>query len=332
MVYTLYVVVLSTSEEKSNTNDQGCWKKTGRTLRLARRGRMPRGAWKGGEALHDVTADPPAAHREMSDTVSPHPAAAAGGAGGGTSPSSSTGGDATGGAAGGYGANMTPTMTTRRGDTNGGGGGDGDNASKVATTQPPPPRRHSPRGVKKVSTILWYTFAAMGFGTGWSSVDSIFQELNKYIEEYDDLGFASDLVYVTSCASATVFVVTFLGLYAAPPWIELRNERFFEATITTVLACSCVVRGAALGGRPFLPPPSGTQLPVAQQPIPCVLLNHPFFTDGTSPYILNGRLTNENISQHRIDTSFFLFLCFWFGTLTTSSLVHRYTLFLACYM
>ena len=109
--------------------------------------------------------------------------------------------------------------------------------------------------------MLWYTFAAMGFGTGWSSVDSIFQELNKYIEEYDDLGFASDLVYVTSSASATVLVVTFLGLYAAPPWIELRNERFFEATITTVLACSCVVRlpllprGGALRGRPSPSPP-----------------------------------------------------------------------------
>jgi hypothetical protein len=40
-------------------------------------------------------------------------------------------------------------------------------------------------------------------------------------------------VYITSTASAAVLVVTFLGLYAAPSWIELRNERFFEATITT---------------------------------------------------------------------------------------------------
>mgnify|MGYP000240917379 FL=1 len=52
----------------------------------------------------------------------------------------------------------------------------------------------------------------MGFGTGWSGVDSIFQQVNKYITTYDDLSFASDLVYVTSAAAAAMLVATFLGL------------------------------------------------------------------------------------------------------------------------
>lgn len=98
------------------------------------------------------------------------------------------------------------------------------------------------RGAKPISMTLRYTFAAMGFGTGWSSVDSIFQELNKYVEQYDDLGFASDLVFVTSASSAVVFVITFMALYAAPSWVELRNVRFFEFTISFVLTCSCVVQ------------------------------------------------------------------------------------------
>ena len=49
------------------------------------------------------------------------------------------------------------------------------------------------------TVCLYLTFVAMGFGTGWSSNDSIFQELNKFIERYDDLQFASDLVFA-SCA------------------------------------------------------------------------------------------------------------------------------------
>ena len=89
---------------------------------------------------------------------------------------------------------------------------------------------------------LYLTFACMGFSTGWSSVDSIFQQVNKYVMVYEDLSFASSLVYITSAAAATVLLLTFLGLYCAPNGVELRTVAFFETTITAVLAASCTVQ------------------------------------------------------------------------------------------
>ena len=73
---------------------------------------------------------------------------------------------------------------------------------------------------------LYLTFACMGFSTGWSSVDSIFQQVNKYVMVYEDLSFASSLVYITSAAAATVLLLTFLGLYCAPNGVELRTQHF----------------------------------------------------------------------------------------------------------
>ena len=84
--------------------------------------------------------------------------------------------------------------------------------------RPPLPVRTSPglgerprrmvRGAP-LTLAIYVTFSCMGFGTGWSGVDSIFQQVNKYIVTYDDLSIASDLVYVTSAAAATVLVVAF---------------------------------------------------------------------------------------------------------------------------
>ena len=95
------------------------------------------------------------------------------------------------------------------------------------------------RGVP-LTLAIYVTFSCMGFGTGWSGVDSIFQQVNKYIVTYDDLSFASDLVYITSAAAATVLIVMFLGLYCAPAGMDLRTERFFENTISFVLVTSNV--------------------------------------------------------------------------------------------
>ena len=88
---------------------------------------------------------------------------------------------------------------------------------------------------------LYVTFSCMGFGTGWSGVDSIFLQVSKYITTYDDLSFASDLVYVTSAAAATVLVATFLGLYCAPSGVDFRTVGFFENTISFVLLTSCSI-------------------------------------------------------------------------------------------
>ena len=116
--------------------------------------------------------------------------------------------------------------------------------------RPPLPVRTSPglgerprrmvRGAP-LTLAIYVTFSCMGFGTGWSGVDSIFQQVNKYIVTYDDLSIASDLVYVTSAAAATVLVVAFLGLYCAPAGVDFRTERFFENTISFVLVVSCTV-------------------------------------------------------------------------------------------
>ena len=95
------------------------------------------------------------------------------------------------------------------------------------------------RGVP-LTLAIYVTFSCMGFGTGWSGVDSIFQQVNKYIVTYDDLSFASDLVYITSAAAATVLIVMFLGLYCAPAGMDFRTERFFENTISFVLVTSNV--------------------------------------------------------------------------------------------
>ena len=92
------------------------------------------------------------------------------------------------------------------------------------------------------TVCLYLTFVAMGFGTGWSSNDSIFQELNKFIERYDDLQFASDLVFASSCAASMVLVLAFVGLYCNPSRYDLRSLGFFEGTISTVLAVSCLVQ------------------------------------------------------------------------------------------
>ena len=73
-------------------------------------------------------------------------------------------------------------------------------------------------------------------------MDSIFQQVNKYVMVYEDLSFASNLVYITSAAAATVLLLTFLGLYCAPNGVELRTVAFFETTITAVLAASCTVQ------------------------------------------------------------------------------------------
>ena len=98
--------------------------------------------------------------------------------------------------------------------------------SPTTPTTPLTPRR---RARRHISLSLRLTFAAMGFGTGWTAVDSIFQELNKYIERYNDLGFASDLVYVTSAASVAMLAVVFVLLYCAPGGADLRTRAFFEA-------------------------------------------------------------------------------------------------------
>ena len=104
-------------------------------------------------------------------------------------------------------------------------------------------RSPAPAGKKAALGIgLYLTFACMGFSTGWSSVDSIFQQVNKYVMVYEDLSFASNLVYITSAAAATVLLLTFLGLYCAPNGVELRTVAFFETTITAVLAASCTVQ------------------------------------------------------------------------------------------
>lgn len=92
-----------------------------------------------------------------------------------------------------------------------------------------------------ITLALYVTFSCMGFGTGWSGVDSIFQQVNKYITTYDDLSFASDLVYVTSAAAAAVLVATFLGLYCAPVGVDFRTVGFFESTISFVLVTSCSI-------------------------------------------------------------------------------------------
>ena len=92
------------------------------------------------------------------------------------------------------------------------------------------------------TVCLYLTFVAMGFGTGWSSNDSIFQELNKFIERYDDLQFASDLVFASSCAASMVLVLAFVGLYCNPSRYDLRSLGFFEGTIGTVLGVSCLVQ------------------------------------------------------------------------------------------
>jgi hypothetical protein len=92
------------------------------------------------------------------------------------------------------------------------------------------------------TVCLYLTFVAMGFGTGWSSIDSVFQELNKFIEKYDDLKFASDLVFASSCAASMVLVLAFLGLYCNPSKYDLRTLGFFEGTISTVLIVSCCVQ------------------------------------------------------------------------------------------
>jgi hypothetical protein len=126
-------------------------------------GRMPRGRGTGG-ALHDVAGD------------SPTMTAA------GAAPSKQAGPASGGGGGGGGGDVYVQYGTDEKKVTIG-----GEN-EKATPPSPRPPRRY-----RRVSTALWYTFAAMGFGTGWSSVDSIFQELSKYIEKYEDLDFASDL-------------------------------------------------------------------------------------------------------------------------------------------
>ena len=92
------------------------------------------------------------------------------------------------------------------------------------------------------TVCLYLTFVAMGFGTGWSSNDAIFQELNKFIERYEDLQFASDLVFASSCAAFIVLVLAFVGLYCNPSRYDLRSLGFFEGTISTVLAVSCLVQ------------------------------------------------------------------------------------------
>lgn len=86
-----------------------------------------------------------------------------------------------------------------------------------------------------ITLALYATFSCMGFGTGWSGVDSIFQQVNTYIVTYDDLAFASDLVYVTNAAAVTVLVATFLGLYCAPAGFDFRTVGFFENTISFVM-------------------------------------------------------------------------------------------------
>ena len=110
--------------------------------------------------------------------------------------------------------------------------------------RPSPGKGDRPRRMVRgmpLTLAIYVTFSCMGFGTGWSGVDSIFQQVNKYIVIYDDLSFASDLVYVTSAAAATVLVVAFLGLYCAPAGMDFRTERFFENTISFVLVTSCSV-------------------------------------------------------------------------------------------
>ena len=142
--------------------------------------------------------------------------------------------------------------------TAGDGGSGGDAGPRPGTSpgsgdvpgRPPLPVRTSPglgerprrmvRGAP-LTLAIYVTFSCMGFGTGWSGVDSIFQQVNKYIVTYDDLSIASDLVYVTSAAAATVLVVAFLGLYCAPAGVDFRTERFFESTISFVLVVSCTV-------------------------------------------------------------------------------------------
>ena len=66
-----------------------------------------------------------------------------------------------------------------------------------------------------------------GFGTGWSSNDSIFKELNKFIERYDDLQFAGDLVFASSCAASIVLVLAFVGQCCNLP-CDLRSLGFPE--------------------------------------------------------------------------------------------------------
>jgi hypothetical protein len=53
--------------------------------------------------------------------------------------------------------------------------------SPTTPTTPTTPRTRR-RARRHIPPALRLTFAAMGFGTGWTAVDSIFQELNKYIE------------------------------------------------------------------------------------------------------------------------------------------------------
>lgn len=117
----------------------------------------------------------------------------------------------------------------------GGDGYDGGDADGV-------PAKGSGSLKAPIATTLFVTFGFLGFGTGWSSQDSIFQQVNKYTAEYDDLTFAGELVLLSSLAAAITLALTFTGLYFAPGGVELRTVRFFEATITSVLAASCGVQ------------------------------------------------------------------------------------------
>ena len=118
------------------------------------------------------------------------------------------------------------------------GGGDGHDSGDADGV----PAKGSGSLKAPVATTLFVTFGFLGFGTGWSSQDSIFQQVNKYTAEYDDLTFAGELVLLSNLAAAITLALTFSGLYLAPGGVELRTVRFFEATITSVLAASCGVQ------------------------------------------------------------------------------------------
>ena len=118
------------------------------------------------------------------------------------------------------------------------GGGDGHDSGDADGV----PAKGSGSLKAPVATTLFVTFGFLGFGTGWSSQDSIFQQVDKYTAEYDDLTFAGELVLLSNLAAAITLALTFSGLYLAPGGVELRTVRFFEATITSVLAASCGVQ------------------------------------------------------------------------------------------